>query len=236
MNLLEDFLSKINYQFKNQKLLEEALTHPSLSKETKKMNYERLEFLGDKVLSLVIADFLMEKFPKEKEGDLSKRQASFVSGETLAKVGVKIGLNQVIKLSKGEENIGGKNNKKNLENCLEALIGAIYLDSNYQEAKKFILNSWQNLLEENLTPPKDPVSELQELIQLKTKQLPEYQIEKISGSDHSPIFCAKVRILHLNLEFEASGTSKKEAQKEVAKIALEKLYHTKFSDHLTPLN
>lgn len=220
--IFTNFCEKISYCFNNEKLLEQALTHPSLSKENKsKPNYQRLEFLGDKVLSLVIADFLMKKYPQEMEGDLSKRQASLVSGETLSQIALKIGLETVLQISRGEKNLGGQTNKRNLENALEALVGAIYLDSNYQEAEKFILRFWQELLQEDVTPPKDPVSELQEFAQLESKQLPQYSTVKSGGSDHAPLFVSTVKILHQNLEFSAEGKSKKEAQKEVAKVALE---------------
>ena len=218
------FCDRINYNFSDQALLEEALTHPSLSKENKdKPNYQRLEFLGDKVLSLVIAEFLMKKYPHEMEGDLSKRQASLVSGESLSEIALTIGLEEVLQISRGEQNMGGKTNKRNLENSLEAVVGALYLDSGYEEAEKFIMTFWQDALEKNLTPPKDPVSELQELVQLESKQLPQYSTVKSGGADHSPLFISKVKILHLNLEFSAEGKSKKEAQKEASKIALEHL-------------
>lgn len=219
---LQKFCEKISYNFSNEKLLEEALTHPSLSKENKaKPNYQRLEFLGDKVLSLVIGEFLMQKYENEMEGDLSKRQAALVSGEALAEIALSIQLDEVLKLSRGEENLGGKTNKRNLENSLEALIGAIYRDSNYDEAKKFIMKFWQDFLEKNSAPPKDPVSQLQELVQLQSKQLPQYSAEKSGGADHAPTFVATVKIPHSNLEFSASGKSKKEAQREAAKIALQ---------------
>lgn len=223
MNLeFSNFCTEISYHFRNEKLLEEALTHPSLSKENNmRPNYQRLEFLGDKVLSLVIGEFLMKKYPQEMEGALSKRQAVLVSGETLAEIALEIGLDEVLQISSGEKKLGGKSNKRNLENALEALIGAIYLDSNYEAAKSFILNFWQSFLDQDIAPPKDPVSQLQELVQLKTKKLPQYFATKEGGFDHAPIFTATVKIPEENLEFSASGKSKKEAQKEAAKLALE---------------
>jgi ribonuclease-3 len=221
---LDKFCQKINYNFKNKQFLEEALTHPSLSKENKdKKNYQRLEFLGDKVLSLVIGSFLITKYENETEGDLSKRQAALVSGETLSEIALEIGLNEIIKISKGEKNLGGSTNKRNLENALEALIGAIYLDDNYESAKNFIINFWYKHLNKDYNPPKDPVSYLQEIIQFQLKQLPIYKIEKCGGSDHAPEFRASLRVDALDQEFVAIGKSKKEAQKEVAKIALESL-------------
>lgn len=215
------FYDKISYHFQNEKLLDEALTHPSFSREHKSStNYQRLEFLGDKVLSLVISEFLIQKYQKEDEGNLSIRHASLVSGDALTKIALEIGIEEVIKVGKGEENCGGKTNKRNLENALEALIGAIYLDSNYENTKNFILKFWKNLLDENSVPPKDPVSQLQEFIQLKFKKLPQYIIEKSGGSDHSPRFTCKLHILEEGLEFFAEGASKKEAQREAAKLAL----------------
>lgn len=217
-----NFCKKISYDFSNEKLLEEALTHPSLSKENRsKPNYQRLEFLGDKVLGLIIGEFLMQKYSSEMEGDLSKRQAALVSGETLAEIALIIGLEEVLQISSGERKLGGKTNKRNLENALEALIGAIYLDSNFDEARNFVLKFWHNFLERNIAPPKDPVSQLQELVQLKTKQLPQYFTTKESGSDHLPTFSSLVKIPFRNLEFRASGKSKKEAQKLAAKAALD---------------
>jgi len=219
---LDNFLQKISYSFSDQKLLDEALTHPSLSKENKgRPNYQRLEFLGDKVLSLVISEFLIKKYPDESEGDLSKRHAALVSGEFLSNLALEIGIMDVLQVSFGEKKLGGKTNKRNLENALEALIGGIYLDSNYDNVRNFILRIWHDYLEKNITPPKDPVSHLQEIVQLRTKQLPEYFIDKCGGLDHSPSFVAKLKIPVENLEFEAFGKSKKEAQREVAKIALE---------------
>lgn len=221
---LDEFFSIINYDFSNKELLEEALTHPSLSKsEEVKVNYQRLEFLGDKVLSLVVADFLMNKYQSENEGDLSKRQASLVSGETLSQIAIEIGVDKVIRVSKGEGNLGGTTNKRNLENALEAIIGAIYQDSTYENARSFILNFWESRLNKEYNPPKDPVSQLQEIVQSVSKQLPEYITEKSGGSDHAPEFISTLKIAHLNQEFKAKGNSKKEAQKKVAKLALESL-------------
>ncbi len=219
---LQEFSFKIDHQFNNQALLQEALTHPSFTKSSRGgANYQRLEFLGDKVLSLVISEYLMQKYQNENEGDMSRRHAALVSGETLAEIALEeVGLDKVIKVSSGEENLGGKTNKRNLENALEALIGAIYADSNYANAQKFIFKFWQKFFDKNLNPPKDPVSQLQEFVQLNSKQLPVYEIAKSSGSEHSPVFTAKLKILHLGLEFEAQGSSKKEAQREAAIRAL----------------
>ncbi len=221
---LEEFSQKIDYQFTDDKLLTEALTHPSFSKYNRSApNYQRLEFLGDKVLSLIISEYLMAKYQNENEGDLSKRHAALVSGEALSEIALEVKIDKVLRVSSGEENLGGKTNKRNLENALEALVGAIYLDSNYEMAKKFIFKFWQNSLEKNLTPPKDPVSQLQEFAQLNSKELPQYEFIKVGGSEHSPTFLAKLKVIHLNLLVEAEGKSKKEAQRAAAILALKNI-------------
>ena len=221
MENFQDFYKIILYNFRDENLLKMALTHPSLNtKSSQNFNYERLEFLGDKVLSLVIGEYLMKKFPSENEGNLSKRHADLVSGTTLAKIATKIDLPKMLILSFGEKKIGGNQNKNNLENALEAMIGAIYLDANYSEAQKFILNFWQDFFDKNILPPQDCISKLQEIIQAKSKKLPKYFTEKKGGLDHQPIFISRLEIQGLNQEFYAEGNSKKEAQKNVAQIAL----------------
>jgi len=217
-----NFYQTIEYTFKEEAILETALTHPSLNSRTNDHNnYERLEFLGDKVLSLIIAKYLMENFPNESEGNLSKRHAVLVSGATLAIIASKIDLPSMLKLSNGEKKIGGISNKNNLENALEALIGAIYLDSDFDHAQKFILNFWKDSFNQNLILMRDPISELQEIIQGKFKKLPQYFTEKCGGLDHQPIFLSTLEIDEIEHKFQAEGNSKKEAQKNVAKIALE---------------
>jgi ribonuclease-3 len=221
MKNFQEFYKIISYNFRDESLLKMALTHPSLNtKNSQNFNYERLEFLGDKVLSLVIGEYLMNKFPDENEGNLSKRHAGLVAGSTLAQIATKIDLPQMLMLSFGEQKIGGNLNKNNLENALEALIGAIYLDANFIEAKKFILNFWQDFFDKNILPPQDFISKLQEIIQAKSKKLPKYFTEKKGGLDHQPIFISRLEIQGLNQEFYAEGNSKKEAQKNVAQIAL----------------
>ena len=219
---LVKFCKKIKYNFNKIELLEEALTHPSLNKKGKP-NYQRLEFLGDKVLSMVIADFLFDRYPKEKEGALSKRHGALVSGSTLAKVALNLKISELLRISPGEESMGGKENLSNLEDALEAVIGAIYFDLGKEQAKSFILESWKDFLTKDLKPPQDAVSELQEIVQDHSKELPKYTTKKIGGDDHKPIFLSVLKIGYLGLEFSAKGSSKKDAQKKVAKKALEKI-------------
>jgi len=217
----KNFCEQINYIFCDENLLRMSLTHPSLnSKKNPNFNYERLEFLGDKILSLIIGEYLLNKFPNDKEGDLSKKHARLVSGVTLAEIATKINLSQMLILSFGEKKMGGDANKNNLENALEALIGAIYLDGGLAEAKKFILHFWHDFFELNLSTPQDVISELQELVQRKSKKLPKYLTVKKGGFDHSPIFASRLLIEGVDKEFYAEGNSKKEAQKNVAQMAL----------------
>lgn len=219
---INKFLKNIEYNFNDLSLLEEAMTHPSVfgnAKKNKKnspgspLQYQRLEFLGDAILSFIITELLIIQFPKENEGLLSKRKAHLVSGEVISQVAFEIGLSQIIKVDNKESILDGRRNKKILENGLEALIGAMYLDSNLIEVKKFITRFWQKILRTS-EPKTDPVSKLQEITQAIYKKLPDYEIEKIDGKDHLPMFLAKVKIG--DIAKEAQGKSKKEAQREVA--------------------
>lgn len=222
---MQELYEKIFYSFENESLLQEALTHPSATKNVngKKLNYQRLEFLGDKVLSFVVSGYLIENFPDESEGELSRRHAFLVSGEVLSEIAKEIGLDDYLILSSGEQKSGGKERKSNLENALEALIGAIYLDSDIDVVYRFIMSFWKDLLDKDGDAPKDPVSKLQEIVQSKVKKLPQYEIVKSGGSDHEPEFEAILKVDDLNIEISAVGLSKKEAQKKVATLALEKI-------------
>jgi ribonuclease-3 len=215
---IDDFLEKIEYQFQDRDLLKEALTHPSYSKDKKLKNYQRLEFLGDAILSMLISDILLDTYLEEKEGLLSKRQAYLVSGNTISKIAAEIDLGEIMLFSQSEENNNGRTNKRNLENCLEALIGAIYKDSGLENCKKFIRKFWQKFVTEDLRIDLDPISNLQEIVQAKSKKLPKYQISRVGGDEHDPIFSAVIEID--NQRYAARGSSKKEAQKNAALHAI----------------
>ncbi len=224
MKNISDFQDLIGYQFKNLSLLDEALTHPSVNRSgDRSCNYQRLEFFGDKVLGLIVSEYLMENFPQESEGDLSKRYSYIVSCDNLFKVALEIEIDKIIKLSYGEKNSGGALKKSNLENCLEALIGAIYFDSGIEEARKFVLNVFAASLDEFAEPPTDPVSRLQEIVQEKTKTLPEVNIARVDGSDHDPIFEAHIVVEDLGVDVVVRGSSKKEANKNACIEALKVL-------------
>ncbi len=218
--MYEELENIINYKFKNKKLLLEALTHPSLSfdKKKKRFNYERLEFLGDSILSFVIIEYLFKKHPDETEGELSKRKAFLVGKNTLYEIAKKLSLGKFMILSFGEENCGGRENINNLENLVESLIGAIYLDSNFENVKNFILNFWTRLDEEKIKPPEDPKTELQNWSQKYFKKLPKYTVVDI-GDSKSPCFLVKLEICNYN-PIEDTGHSIKEVEEKLAKKML----------------
>ena len=175
--------------FKNKELIEQALTHPSLSR--KGSDYERMEFLGDHVLGLVIAEELYHRFGNENEGQMTKRLAGLICGETLVKVAKNLNLGEHIKMAQSEESAGGRANKANLENAMEAVLGAIFLDQGIEVAKKFILGVWRDLIDNMVEPPKDAKSALQEWAQGRALPLPEYEVIATEGAMHAPLF--KVR-------------------------------------------
>ncbi len=209
-----------NYKFKDHTLLELALTHPS-SKQ--KANYQNLEFVGDRLISAILAEELYKKYPDENEGALSKRLIGLVKGETIAQIAEQEDIAPLIIMSQGEEQTGGRVNKSNLEDVLEALIAAIYFDSgDYQLTKKIILKIWAKTLKEQQDPPEDPKSSLQEYLQARNLPLPQYRLVERSGSDHAPIFTMELRIKGYK-PFRADAPAKKKCEIELARLALEQI-------------
>ncbi len=226
----EDFSrleKKISYKFKNRQLLQEALTHRSYLNEhpSWSVNHnERLEYLGDAVLELITSEFLFHLFPKATEGELTSLRSALVNHEMLAKVAKKINLEKFIFLSRGEAKDKGKGHEVILANTLEAIIGAIFLDANYQTAKnfvkKFILINLDEVLEKKTY--KDPKSLLQEIIQEKMKITPTYRVLRETGPDHQKKFLVGVYFGE-TLAAQGSGGSKQEAEKKAAEKALKSL-------------
>jgi ribonuclease-3 len=211
---MKNLQTKIGYTFKNAELLEEALTHPSIKRMTKtNFSYQRLEFLGDKALGLAIANELIKTFPDEDEGKLSRRHNAIVAKQYLSSVAKKIELGSFLILSKNQEVDGGRNSENILENALEALIGAIFLDGGLVEVQKFVRQFFEMTV--NLEAPKDSKSALQEWFQKKYKKLPEYSCEQSTQG----VFMAKITVL--NQDFFGEGKSIKDAEKECAKNALQ---------------
>ncbi len=226
MKVLNDIISKvINYKFTDHAILEEALTHPSVNKrnsEDQIVSYERLEFLGDSILNMVVSAMLFKMFPEEKEGALAKRKTDLVCGSTIANVAKEIELGNFIIMNNSERCNGGKCNLKNLENSLEALIGAIYIDGGLESVEKFIIRHWEKLAKDILDPPQDPKTSLQEWTQKNKLPLPEYELVKQTGPAHNPEFTISIFIENYG-KVSACASSKKIAEQKAAELMLEKI-------------
>lgn len=221
MNKLEN---SIDYQFKNRAYLTEALTHSSFANEqhdrlVNARSNERMEFLGDAVISIVSAKFLYDKFPDMNEGDLSRLRSSLVCTESLSSFARKIHLGDYLYLGKGETNTGGADRDSILENAFEALTAAIYLDGGLEAAKKFVLSYLAPTLESHNINFKDYKSMLQEVIQENPGENVYYVITGSKGPDHDKEFEAEVRLNH-NIIGKGTGKSKKSAEQAAAKEAL----------------
>ncbi|MGL9731987.1 MAG: ribonuclease III [Wolbachia sp.] len=233
MENLNNAISKIiNYRFKNDAILEEALTHPSLNKRNSKNqteNYERLEFLGDSILNMIVSTILFKLFPEEREGALAKRKTDLVCGSTIANVAKEIELGDFIIMNNSERCNGGKCNLKNLENALEALIGAIYIDGGFKSVERFVTQHWEKLAKDMLIPPQDPKTSLQEWTQKNKLPLPEYKLAKQTGPAHNPEFTISIHIENYG-EVSVCASSKKVAEQKAAELMLEKINNSEKSN------
>ena len=217
---MEKLEEKIKYSFKNRALLEEALTHSSYANDHQlKINNERMEFLGDAVLSLVSAQFLYEKFPDLPEGDLSKIRSSLVCTRSLSDFAREIDLGRYLKLGRGEMKTGGSNRDSNLENAFEALIAAVYLDGGMEQAKKHILHFLDREIDISHIGVKDYKTTLQEIIQKNKDETLNYVIVREDGPAHDRVFEAQV-LVNSNVVGTGVGRSKKQAEQEAAREAL----------------
>jgi len=210
----------LGYHFADRSLLETALTHSSAAGASS--NNERLEFLGDRVLSLAMAEMLFLAYPGEKEGALAKRHALLVSKPTLLSVAESLGLGAHIRLSRGESKAGGGGKDTILADCLEALIGAIFLDGGFEPAKKFVAAQWEDILSTHAAPPEDAKSSLQVWAQQRGLPLPEYRLVSRSGADHQPVFEIEVEVKGQG-KVAATASSKQAAEKEAALKMLAKI-------------
>jgi ribonuclease-3 len=213
----------IGYHFTRNELLDEAMTHPSLSNadnsREKRLNYERLEFLGDSVLGLLIAEILIEMYPDEREGGLAKRHSWLVRGETIAEIGRRIDIGRFLKMTDGEEQTGGRSTGSNLEDAVEALMGAIYLDGGLEPVRNFVRQYWLDIVKSIGEPPKDAKTELQEWLQGRGLPLPKYDVIQTEGPAHSPTFTISLTVPGYET-LTATGPSRKKAEKEVAESFL----------------
>lgn len=216
---LSRLLHRMGYEFKNQKLLQLALTHRSASSN----NNERLEFLGDAILGQVIAVALFELFPAATEGELSRMRASLVKGETLAELANEISLGEYLTLGSGELKSGGYRRKSILADAFEAIIGSVYLDSDFATVKQYILSFMKQRLAQ-CSPDKtskDPKTRLQEHLQQQGLSLPEYTVKSTTGSAHDQQFEVECKVKLLEQQVSGTGTSRRKAEQDAAKKILE---------------
>ena len=209
---------RIGHSFTDEALFELALTHRSCGKK----NNERLEFLGDSILNFVIADDLFERFPKAKEGELSRLRARMVKGVTLSEVARELGLGDYLRLGSGELKSGGYRRDSILADAVEAIIGAIYLDSDMDIARGFILSWFKDRLEKlDLNESmKDSKTRLQEFLQSRRLALPEYELMNVEGEAHAQTFYIDCRVDGLKKVAKGVGNSRRQAEQEAAKNAL----------------
>jgi ribonuclease III len=225
MRTLADLQQSLSYTFKEPQLLERALTHKSFANENKvPYHNERMEFLGDAVLSLVVSEHLMKTCPDSTEGDLSRLRAAVVSEPALAVIGRSIALGTYLLLGKGEEQTGGRDKDSLLADALEALIAALYLDAGKDAAETFILRFFEDVIKRTCASRTslDYKTVLQERCQERLKQLPEYRVVSETGPDHQKQFDVEL-LVKGQLYGRGTGRSKKEAEQKAAKEALEKL-------------
>ncbi|PMH43849.1 ribonuclease III [Vibrio sp. 10N.286.49.B3] len=222
MNTLTSKLEKrIGYQFNEPDYLQHALTHRSANGK----HNERLEFLGDSILSFVIADALYHRFPKVNEGDMSRMRATLVRGHTLAELGREFGLGDYLKLGPGELKSGGCRRDSILADSVEAIIGAVYLDSDVEMVRGVILEWYKTRLEaiEPGVSQKDPKTRLQEHLQGRRKPLPIYVVANIKGEAHNQEFTVECKVAGVDEPVVGKGTSRRKAEQAAAEAALEQL-------------
>jgi ribonuclease III len=228
----DELAQAIGYTFTRPELIAEALTHPSAlaseharsrrRRKSSHRDYERLEFLGDRVLGLIIADLLWRRFEDEPEGHLTRRHTHLVRREALARVASAIGLGTHLVLSRAEAAAGAAGNPAILADVCEALIAAIFLDGGIEAASAFVRRFWEPLVDEMGDPPRDPKTELQEWAQARGLALPAYELIETSGPDHAPLFTVAVSVMGWD-RATATASSKRAAEARAAAMLLEQL-------------
>ncbi|MGM0525603.1 MAG: ribonuclease III [Pseudomonadota bacterium] len=211
----------IGYEFRQRELLKQALTHRSAHAQ----HNERFEFLGDSILGVVIAEALFQRFPQVAEGDLSRMRAAIVCGRSLARLGRKKEVGDYLWLGQGELKSGGYRRESILADAMEAIIGAVYLDSDMATVKQMVL-SWFAEQLEHIQPgvsQKDPKTRLQEWLQARQQPLPEYDVAATQGQAHNQQFTVTCHVEGLSDPFLGTGTSRRKAEQAAATAALEKL-------------
>ncbi len=220
--VLERLAGRLSYTFRDPGLLRLALTHRSVDGRS---NNERLEFLGDSVLNLVIGNALFERFPEAREGQLSRMRAALVRGETLAGIAEELVLSEAIVLGPGEIRMGGGRRESTQSDAVEAIIGAIYQDGGFDAARQFILRLYDSRLaamDAELTV-KDNKTALQEYLQGRGLPLPRYAIDSVHGAAHSQSFVVSCHVEAWSLSFSGTGTSRRQAEQQAAGRAMDHL-------------
>jgi len=210
----------LGHKFKDEILLHRAMTHRSATQgKAAEWSNERLEFLGDRILGLVMVETLMERFPKQREGELAPRLNAMVSRDTCAIVGAELGLGNFLIVDRSERSTGGPEKRSLLANSVEAVIGAIYTDGGLEKARKFILKQWKALLQASTDMARDPKSALQEWAQGCGMAAPAYRHVSREGPDHAPVFTVAVEIDGRD-PIQGVGNSKQVAEREAARAML----------------
>ncbi len=215
---LEELRKRLGYHFEKPELLEEALTHVS-APNANGQSYQRLEFLGDRVLGLSIAEMLYESFPGAPEGEMSRRLAELVRRESCAEIAVSWDVGPYLKLGAGEAHSGERRNPTILADVCEAIIGAVFLDGGYEAARDLVERSFRDLLAAPRRPLRDPKSALQEWAQGRGLPPPTYAVVEQTGPDHAPKFRVMVKVKGTDSEF-GLGTSKRIAEQAAARSLL----------------
>ncbi len=219
---LERLEKTLGHRFARRQLLRQALTHSSTARDQAGRSHtnERLEFLGDRVLGLAVADLLCERFADEDEGALAKRFTALVRREALARVATDIGLSPHIILGQGEDEAGSRDNPNLLADTCEAVIAALFLDGGWETAVDFVRVRWEPLMAEDVVPPVDAKTTLQEWAQEKGLALPAYAVVERQGPEHAPTFTIEVRV-EGRPPARATGSSKRAAEQGAAKAMLD---------------
>jgi ribonuclease-3 len=217
--MIDALQERLGYRFRDEKLLLLALTHPSV---INRQSNQRLEFLGDAVLGAVVARLLYDLFPTEKEGELARRHAELVRGGTLAEVAREIQLGDELSIGISETQSQGRQNASNLEDAMEAVLGAIYLDGGFEAAEAVVRSRWLALAKRSQSAPKDAKTSLQEWAQARGLPIPAYRIVESVGPAHAPVFTIAVLVEGF-APSQAKATSKRMAEQIAASQMLAQL-------------
>jgi ribonuclease III len=218
---LDELETVLGHRFKDRAVLMSALSHSSLTRRGGGQGFDRMEFLGDRVVGLILADLLLERHPDDGEGDIARRHARLVNRDSLARIARDIHLGQYLRLSAGEVQSGGSDNPAVLADAFEAVVAALYRDGGLDAARAFLTTRVAELMSEVTVPPRDAKTALQEWAQARGLALPAYRLVKMSGPAHKPRIAVEVQIDGLPAE-AAEGASKREAEQAAAAALLKR--------------